>query len=209
MACSQVTLNIALLWSAEIRRITILLTLHRIYYRARYSLAWSAGVKTRPRRNSFPISVIARKTSVACWKNYSNRDNGALLSYRKRGFVAAINRLTKEGDRDSFIARFGSSRRSNRHGEKRCQRNADLSGVLAFSETEVSFGSAGSRDSECQQNANRKKSCRHDVLSLSVTIYHTHIKLSIWKQLLMSKESAKRLWETEFSRKNSVSSTYS
>ena len=38
---SQVTLDIALLWSADARRNRVLLTFH------------SAGVKTRPRRNTF------------------------------------------------------------------------------------------------------------------------------------------------------------
>ena len=41
MACSQVTLHIALLWSADAGRDHVLLTSH------------SSGVKTRPRRNAF------------------------------------------------------------------------------------------------------------------------------------------------------------
>ncbi len=50
----QVTHHMALLWSAEIRRIAILLTLH------------SSGVKTLLRRNVFSKPVMERKTSVTC-----------------------------------------------------------------------------------------------------------------------------------------------
>ena len=45
----QVTHHMALLWSAEIRRIAILLTLH------------SSGVKTLLRRNAFSKPVMERK----------------------------------------------------------------------------------------------------------------------------------------------------
>ena len=52
------------------------------------ALRWSATIL---RRNAFSKPVIDRKMSVACGKNYSDRDNGALLRFTMRTLSRSLS----------------------------------------------------------------------------------------------------------------------